>query len=90
MSTRRSPIKSSLSGRIIPSFKMDAFRAALLSLSRVHEKEESLLTSTSGFDNYRGLINLCLILLVRDHISRNKVYSFICGIYSFRKQLHQQ
>ncbi|XP_058971297.2 diacylglycerol O-acyltransferase 1 [Pocillopora verrucosa] len=31
---------------------------------RVHEKEESLLTSTSGFDNYRGLINLCLILLV--------------------------
>ena len=90
MSARRSPIKSSLSGRIIPSFKMDAFRAALLSLSRVHEKEESLLTSTSGFDNYRGLINLCLILLVRDHISRNKVYSFICGIYSFRQQLHQQ
>ncbi|PFX21679.1 Diacylglycerol O-acyltransferase 1 [Stylophora pistillata] len=30
----------------------------------VHKVEESLLTSTSGFDNYRGLINLCLILLV--------------------------
>ncbi|KAJ7360635.1 Diacylglycerol O-acyltransferase 1 [Desmophyllum pertusum] len=30
----------------------------------VHKFEESLLTSTSGFDNYRGLVNLCLILLI--------------------------
>lgn len=43
-------------------------KAFLLSLSRVHKSEESLLTSTSGFDNYRGLVNLCLILLVRETI----------------------
>lgn len=30
----------------------------------VHKCEESLLTSTSGFDNYRGLVNLCLVLLI--------------------------
>ncbi|XP_001639351.2 diacylglycerol O-acyltransferase 1 isoform X1 [Nematostella vectensis] len=31
---------------------------------RVHQPEESLFTSTSGFDNYRGILNLCLVLLV--------------------------
>ena len=46
----------------------NALKAFLLSLSRVHKFEESLLTSTSGFDNYRGLVNLCLILLVREKI----------------------
>lgn len=30
----------------------------------VHKPEESLLTSTSGFENYRGIVNLSLILLV--------------------------
>lgn len=30
----------------------------------VHTVEESLLTSTSGFENYRGIVNLCLVLLI--------------------------
>lgn len=40
-------------------------KEVFVSNSRVHKCEESLLTSTSGFDNYRGLVNLCLVLLVR-------------------------
>lgn len=35
-----------------------------ISWEPVHKTEESLLTSTSGFENYRGIVNLSLILLV--------------------------
>lgn len=31
----------------------------------VHKIEESLFTSTSGFDHYRGILNLCIVLMVR-------------------------
>jgi len=31
---------------------------------RVHQEEASLLSSSSGFDNYRGILNLCIVLLV--------------------------
>ncbi|XP_031563566.1 diacylglycerol O-acyltransferase 1-like [Actinia tenebrosa] len=31
---------------------------------RIHTEEASLFSSTSGFDNYRGILNLCLVLLV--------------------------
>ncbi|KAK2559686.1 Diacylglycerol O-acyltransferase 1 [Acropora cervicornis] len=34
-----------------------------ISWEPVHKTEESLLTSTSGFENYRGIVNLSLILL---------------------------
>jgi len=33
-------------------------------LKNVHEEKQSLLSSQSGFDNYRGFINLSLLLLV--------------------------
>lgn len=46
-------------------FSHCTLKEVLVSNSRVHKCEESLLTSTSGFDNYRGLVNLCLVLLVR-------------------------
>lgn len=41
------------------------WRSLLVYNCRVHKTEESLLTSTSGFENYRGIVNLSLILLVR-------------------------
>lgn len=63
---------------------MDVFRVVFLLFFRVYEKEEFFLILISGFDNYRGLINLCFIFLVRDYILRNEVYLFICGIYFFR------
>ena len=34
-------------------------------LFRIHVESPSLLSSTSGFENYRGLLNLCILLMVR-------------------------
>ncbi|XP_066911181.1 diacylglycerol O-acyltransferase 1-like [Clytia hemisphaerica] len=33
-------------------------------LKKVHTDQPSFLSSSSGFDNYRGIINLCLLLLI--------------------------
>lgn len=33
-------------------------------LKSVHHEQPSIFSSSSGFDNYRGIINLCLLLLV--------------------------
>ena len=33
-------------------------------ISRCHRQTDSLFSSTSGFSNYRGLVNLCIVLLV--------------------------
>lgn len=35
----------------------------MLSFS-IHKPKESLLSSGSGYTNYRGLLNLCFIILV--------------------------
>ncbi|CAG2111531.1 unnamed protein product [Medioppia subpectinata] len=37
---------------------------SLILYYRVHEPKDSLFSSSSGYTNYRGLLNLCIILLV--------------------------
>ena len=42
----------------------NSFIFILILLFRVHEPKDSLFSSSSGYTNYRGLLNLCVILLV--------------------------
>ncbi|XP_034615494.1 diacylglycerol O-acyltransferase 1 [Trachemys scripta elegans] len=37
---------------------------SLTSLSRCHKVQESLLSSSSGYSNYRGILNWCVVMLV--------------------------
>lgn len=45
-----------------PEFVMTGGKAKLK--SSVHREADSLFSTSSGFNNYRGLLNLCIILLV--------------------------
>eukprot|EP00794_Sanderia_malayensis_P018880 gene18880-20780_t len=39
-------------------------RALFNKLKRVHEDMPSLFSSTSGFQNYRGILNLCILIMI--------------------------
>uniref|UniRef100_A0AAQ5ZAB0 O-acyltransferase n=1 Tax=Amphiprion ocellaris TaxID=80972 RepID=A0AAQ5ZAB0_AMPOC len=50
---------TSISGMLTANWFMD-----LLYIHSCHKTQESLLTSTSGFNNYRGVLNWCVVMLV--------------------------
>nr|XP_032642191.1 diacylglycerol O-acyltransferase 1 [Chelonoidis abingdonii] len=43
---------------------LDNLLGSLTSLTRCHKMQESLLSSSSGYSNYRGILNWCVVMLV--------------------------
>jgi hypothetical protein len=46
----------------------------------IHSPKASLLSSTSGYTNYRGLLNLCIILLVIN-LFKSQIFNFFSHYY---------
>ena len=68
------------------STRLLQFRILLLSdrrvflFERIHSNDESLLSYSSGFQNYRGLLNNCIVLLVSLDIVYCTLFFFFCII----------
>lgn len=55
-------ILNSVNGKIL-SLKLILIH--LIYFSSCHKMQESLLSSASGYNNYRGVLNWCVVMLVR-------------------------
>lgn len=58
-------ILKSVNGKIC--FKLPLIH--LIYFSSCHKMQESLLSSASGYNNYRGVLNWCVVMLVRKKLT---------------------